>query len=87
MNPTVSIIIPVYNAEATLRRCVNSVLKQEYADFELLLVCRYRTGVAVGVQEAVTQFGVCRHLLVALFRFLVSVHECSQRVDVLAAYR
>ena len=38
MNPTVSIIIPVYNAEATLRRCVNSVLKQEYADFELLLV-------------------------------------------------
>ncbi len=38
MQPQVSIIIPVYNAEATLRRCVNSVLKQEYADFELLLV-------------------------------------------------
>lgn len=37
MNPNVSIIIPVYNAESTLRRCVNSVLKQEYSDFELLL--------------------------------------------------
>lgn len=37
MNPSVSIIIPVYNAEACLRRCVESVLNQEYADFELLL--------------------------------------------------
>lgn len=37
MNPSVSIIVPVYNAEASLRRCVESVLSQEYADFELLL--------------------------------------------------
>ena len=36
--PMVSIIVPVYNASKTLRRCVDSVLKQEYADFELLLV-------------------------------------------------
>jgi glycosyltransferase involved in cell wall biosynthesis/DNA-binding MarR family transcriptional regulator len=36
--PTVSIIVPVYNAEKTLRRCVESVLDQEYTDFELLLV-------------------------------------------------
>ena len=37
-NPTVSIIVPVYNAAETLRRCVDSVLKQDYTDFELLLV-------------------------------------------------
>lgn len=37
MNPSVSIIVPVYNTEACLRRCVESVLNQEYADFELLL--------------------------------------------------
>lgn len=37
-HPTVSIIVPVYNAEATLRRCIDSILNQEYADFELLLV-------------------------------------------------
>lgn len=37
MNPNVSIIVPVYNAESCLRRCVESVLNQEYADFELLL--------------------------------------------------
>lgn len=36
--PTVSIIIPVYNAEKYLARCVDSVLGQEYTDFELLLI-------------------------------------------------
>ena len=38
MNPMVSIIIPVYNAEKTIIRCVDSVLNQEYKETELLLV-------------------------------------------------
>lgn len=36
--PTVSIILPVYNAKSTLSKCVESVLAQSYSDFELLLV-------------------------------------------------
>lgn len=36
--PKVSIIIPVYNAEKAINRCVDSVLNQEYQDFELLLM-------------------------------------------------
>lgn len=38
MKPTVSMIVPVYNADQTLGRCVDSVLNQEYEDFELLLM-------------------------------------------------
>lgn len=38
MRPMVSIIVPIYNAEQYLRRCVDSILNQEYTDFELLLV-------------------------------------------------
>ena len=38
MSPTVTIIVPVYNAEHTIRRCIESILNQEYTDFELLLV-------------------------------------------------
>lgn len=38
MEPTVSIIIPVYNAENTLKRCVDSIIRQTYSDWELLLV-------------------------------------------------
>ena len=34
----VSIILPVYNAESTLRRCIESILNQEYTDFELILI-------------------------------------------------
>ena len=37
MSPTVSIIVPVYQAEKTLCRCVDSILRQEYTDFELIL--------------------------------------------------
>lgn len=36
--PKVSIIIPVYNARKTIRRCIESVLGQEFTDFELLLM-------------------------------------------------
>ena len=34
----VSIIIPVYNGEKFISRCVDSVLSQTYSDFELILV-------------------------------------------------
>lgn len=34
----VSIIIPVYNAEKYLRRCVDSVLAQTHQDFEVILI-------------------------------------------------
>lgn len=36
--PSVSIIVPVYNAEKTIERCVSSILDQTYKDFELLLL-------------------------------------------------
>lgn len=36
--PTISIIVPVYKVEPYLRRCVDSILGQTYADFELILV-------------------------------------------------
>ncbi len=36
--PKISIIVPVYNVEAYLDRCVQSVLNQTFTDFELILV-------------------------------------------------
>lgn len=33
----VSIIVPVYNAQDTIRRCVDSILGQDFTDFELIL--------------------------------------------------
>lgn len=36
--PLVSVIVPVYNAEKYLNRCVDSILSQTMTDFELLLI-------------------------------------------------
>lgn len=36
--PTLSIIVPVYNVEAYIKRCLNSILAQTFTDFELILV-------------------------------------------------
>ena len=34
----ISVIIPVFNAEITLRRCLDSVLSQTYENLEVILV-------------------------------------------------
>ena len=36
--PSISIIIPVFNAEAFLHQCIDSVLTQTFTDYELILV-------------------------------------------------
>lgn len=33
-----SVIVPVYNAEKTLDRCLNSIRQQTYTNWELLLI-------------------------------------------------
>lgn len=38
MNPTISIIVPVYNTEQYLNRCIDSILSQSFTNFELLLI-------------------------------------------------
>src|SRR3989344_621457 len=35
---SVSVIVLIHNSEKTLSRCLNSLLKQDYSDFELVLV-------------------------------------------------
>lgn len=36
--PLISLIVPVYNAEKYLHRCIDSILVQTFTDFELLLI-------------------------------------------------
>ena len=37
-NKLISVIVPVYNVEHYLNRCVDSILAQTYSDLEILLV-------------------------------------------------
>lgn len=38
MNSLVTFILPVYNAESTIYRCLDSILKQTYCDYEVIIV-------------------------------------------------
>lgn len=38
MNPKISVIMPVYNAEKYIKKTIHSMLEQTYRDFELILI-------------------------------------------------
>lgn len=38
MSERISIIVPIYNAEKTLDRCVDSLIRQTYSDIEIILI-------------------------------------------------
>lgn len=38
VNPRISVIVPIYNVEVYLRKCVQSIVDQTYADLEIILV-------------------------------------------------
>lgn len=38
MNPKVSIIIPVYNSEMFIEKCIDSVLEQSFNEYEIILI-------------------------------------------------
>ena len=64
----VSIIVPVHNAEETLRRCIDSIVEQEYKNIECILIengsndqsknicleyaMKYRNVVAISIAES-----------------------------------
>lgn len=49
---SISVIIPVYNAESFLDKCVSSVLNQTFSDFELILVNDGSTDKSGGLCDA-----------------------------------
>lgn len=38
LKPFISIVVPVYNKQAHIQRCINSILRQKFQDFEIIIV-------------------------------------------------
>ena len=47
-----SVVVPVYNAEGTLSRCIDSLLQQEVEGYEVLLVDDGSTDGSFALMEA-----------------------------------
>lgn len=50
--PYVSIVVPVYNAEAYLASCLDSILNQRYKNFEVIIVNDGSTDASLGICES-----------------------------------
>jgi len=67
MQPFISIIVPLYNASGFIGNCVNSILRQTFSDFELLLIDDGSTD---------DSFNVCNH-----FASLDSRIKCYRKAN------
>ncbi len=54
--PDVSIIVPIYNTEKYLKRCINSILSQSFKDFELLLIDDGSTDGSLGIMKEYKEY-------------------------------
>jgi len=64
-NPLVSIIVPTYNSQNTLEKCLNSIRDQTYANIETIIVDNGSTDRTV---EIAHQYGAKVHTLVGVER-------------------
>ena len=52
-NPAISVIIPLYNAEKYIEKCLGSILEQTFQDFEVIVVDDLSTDNSVSVVEKI----------------------------------
>ncbi|OBI91158.1 glycosyltransferase family 2 protein [Mycobacterium asiaticum] len=57
MSPSISVCIPMYNNDATIARCLRSVIDQDGVDFEILVVDDASSDDGVGIAAALLRAG------------------------------
>lgn len=63
MSPEISVILPFFNAESTLKAATQSILNQNFIDFELLLVDNNSTDGSIGIAKELAKTDVRIRLL------------------------
>lgn len=60
----ISIIVPVYNSEKTLKRCIESLLAQTYSDIEILLVMDGPVDASIAIGKSYEEKDARIHVLI-----------------------
>ena len=60
-----SVIVPCYNAKEFIRKCINSILRQSYRDFEIILI---DDGSTDGTSEILDEYA-CMYDYVHVYHF------------------
>ena len=74
----ISIIVPVYNTEKYLQRCIDSILEQSYIDFEVLLINDGSTDKSIEILKEISDE---EHVLIMLADPDISVKRFFERPD------
>ena len=60
MQPKVSVIVPFYNAEKNIKKCISSILQQTYENIELILVNNLSTDLSCDIaQKTISNYSSC----------------------------
>lgn len=61
----ISFIIPAYNSQATLSKCLDSILRQPYDDYEIIVI---NDGSTDGTQQVIEQFQCLDHRVTSFYQ-------------------
>lgn len=79
-HPKVSVIIPVYNAEKTLRQCLASVVRQTYDEYEIIIVDNRSTDGTKAIIEAYTKEGSGIHYVFEKERGVGAARSTGEKI-------
>ncbi len=54
IQPSVTVIMPAYNAAATIEDAINSVLQQSFSNFELLIIDDVSSDITIHIVSGIT---------------------------------
>lgn len=59
MNPLISVIVPVYNVEKYIEKCIESILQQDYKNIEIILIDDGSTDRSGKIIDLYKEYGIC----------------------------
>ena len=64
MDPTISIIIPIYNTEKYIEECLQSCINQTYRNFEIIIIDDNSSDGSLDIASKVLKNSKCKYNII-----------------------